>query len=195
MKRVIIESPYAAANGHTVAEHEAYARRCMADSLARGEAPLASHLLYTQPGVLDDTDLKQRALGMEAGFSWMREAELVAFYTDLGFSHGMREGQIRGRAHGVPVVTRHIGRGGGVKSGRQIAAAVDPNVSDDVCTFCVHADWAGEDVLFGAPVCQLGHTPYFHSLSNVGPIWVSDCGAGQMKPELAAIDKMKGARA
>ena len=71
MKRVVIESPYAAANGHTVAEHEEYARRCMADSLARGEAPLASHLLYTQPGILDDTNPEQRRLGMEAGLAWM----------------------------------------------------------------------------------------------------------------------------
>lgn len=63
MKRVIIESPYAAANGHTVAKHEEYARRCVADSLARGEAPFAGHLLYTQPGVLDDTNSKQRKLG------------------------------------------------------------------------------------------------------------------------------------
>ncbi|KKL10457.1 hypothetical protein LCGC14_2555620, partial [marine sediment metagenome] len=112
VKRVIIESPYAAANGHTVAEHKEYARRCMADSLARGEAPLASHLLYTQPGILDDTDPEQRKLGMEAGFAWMTQANMAAFYTDLGFSRGMRVGQIRAREAGIPIVTRHIRRGG-----------------------------------------------------------------------------------
>ncbi len=112
MKRVIIESPFAAANGHTVAEHEEYARRCMADSLSRGEAPLASHLLYTQPGILDDTDKEQRRLGMEAGYEWMRQAEIVAVYTDLGVSSGMEEGQTWAHRFRIPIVTRHIGRGG-----------------------------------------------------------------------------------
>lgn len=112
MKRVIIESPYAAGNGHTVAEHEEYTRRCMADSLARGEAPFASHLVYTQPGVLDDTDPAQRYLGMKAGFAWMRFADLVAIYIDLGKSHGMKEGEAWALNMCIPVVTRHIGRGG-----------------------------------------------------------------------------------
>ena len=110
MKRVIIESPYAAANGHTVAEHEAYARRCMADSLARGEAPLASHLLYT--GILADGDPDERKRGMEAGFAWTAVAELVVLYADLGISHGMKVGEVTAMAHGIPIVTRHIGRGG-----------------------------------------------------------------------------------
>ena len=113
MKRVIIESPYAAANGHTVAEHKEYARRCMADSLARGEAPLASHLLYTQPGILDDTDPEERIRGMEAGYEWMVMADLVAVYTDLGDSFGMKDGRRRAAHYGIPIVTRHIGRGGG----------------------------------------------------------------------------------
>ena len=113
MKRVIIESPFAAANGHTVAEHEEYARRCMADSLARGEAPLASHLLYTQPGVLDDTDKEQRRLGMKAGFAWMGKADFVAVYEDFGISRGMFVGMNRAMKSKILVVTRHIGRGGG----------------------------------------------------------------------------------
>ena len=34
-----------------------YARACLRDSLLRGEAPIASHLLYTQPvASLDDSD-------------------------------------------------------------------------------------------------------------------------------------------
>ena len=112
MKRVIIESPYAAANGHTVAEHKEYARRCMADSLARGEAPFASHLLYTQPGILDDTDPEERIRGMEAGFTWGAFANLIAIYADFGISGGMREGERWARDAGIPIVTRHIRRGG-----------------------------------------------------------------------------------
>jgi hypothetical protein len=46
MRRVIIESPYSG----DVETNVAYARAALRDCLSRGEAPLASHLLYTQPG-------------------------------------------------------------------------------------------------------------------------------------------------
>lgn len=73
--------------------------------------------------------------------------------------------------------------------GREIALSVDPNTSNDVCTFCRHAEWRGESIIgIPAPLCALGHTSYFRSLSNLGPIWVSDCGAGELLPELAAME-------
>jgi hypothetical protein len=72
-----------------------------------------------------------------------------------------------------------------VMSGREIAMSVDPNTSDDVCTFCRHADWG---TLVDQPKCTVGHTPYFRSLSNVGLIWVSNCNAGELRPELAAME-------
>ena len=50
MRRVILESPYAG----SVEENVAYARAAVRDSLLRGESPIASHLLYTQPGILRD---------------------------------------------------------------------------------------------------------------------------------------------
>jgi hypothetical protein len=86
MKLVLIESPYA---GNT-ALNERYARAAMLDSLARGEAPFASHMLY--PQVLDDSDPAERAQGMAAGFAWGQRAELVAVYLDLGISRGMEAG-------------------------------------------------------------------------------------------------------
>jgi hypothetical protein len=89
MKRIVIESPYANGRGFTVEQNVAYARRCMHDSLSRGEAPLASHLLYTQPGILDDNIKEERDLGINAGFVWTYVAELSAFYTDHGWSGGM----------------------------------------------------------------------------------------------------------
>lgn len=85
MKRVIIESPYA---GH-VDRNVAYARKAMRDSLERGEAPIASHLLYTQPGILRDDDLSEREWGIKAGLAWRSVADLTVFYTDLGWSPGM----------------------------------------------------------------------------------------------------------
>lgn len=83
---VIIESPYAG----EVGRNERYARACMRDSLLRGEAPYASHLLYTQPGVLRDDVPEERELGIESGFEFRRVAEVIAVYTDLGISPGMQ---------------------------------------------------------------------------------------------------------
>lgn len=82
---VILESPYAG----NVDRNVAYARAAMADCLRRGEAPIASHLLYTQPGVLDDDIPGERALGIEAGLAWGRVADAAVFYVDLGWSTGM----------------------------------------------------------------------------------------------------------
>jgi hypothetical protein len=50
MKRVILGSPYAG----DIERNISYARKCIRHSLSLGEAPIASHLLYTQEGILDD---------------------------------------------------------------------------------------------------------------------------------------------
>jgi len=84
MKLVIIESPYAG----DILRNKAYAQAALRHSLSLGEAPIASHLLYTQ--ILNDSIEKERAEGIEAGLSWMRVANLVAFYLDLGMSRGMQ---------------------------------------------------------------------------------------------------------
>lgn len=85
MTRVIIESPYAG----DVEQNIAYARACLRDSLSRGEAPIASHLLYTQPGVLDDNLICERMIGINAGLAWKQVAEKHVFYVDYGYSSGM----------------------------------------------------------------------------------------------------------
>ena len=85
LKLVIVESPYA---GDIKANVE-YARAAMRDSLSRGEAPIASHLLYTQPGILRDEVEDERQLGIDAGLAWRRVAELAAFYVDRNWSGGM----------------------------------------------------------------------------------------------------------
>lgn len=105
MKRVILESPYAG----DVATNEAYARRALRDCLLRGEAPIASHLLYTQSGVLDDTLPDERALGIEAGLVWGALAELTVVYADLGVSRGMLQGMQRAMAEGRGIEVRLIG--------------------------------------------------------------------------------------
>jgi hypothetical protein len=86
MKRVVIESPYAG----DVERNLEYARRAMRDCILHDEAPYASHLLYTQPGILNDNDPTERALGIFLGFAWRDLADSVIFYTDYGWSSGMK---------------------------------------------------------------------------------------------------------
>ncbi len=88
MRLVIIESPFAG----DVARNVEYARAAMRDCLLRGEAPYASHLLYPQPGVLNDDDPGERQHGIHAGLAWGKMADAVVVYTDLGISKGMEYG-------------------------------------------------------------------------------------------------------
>lgn len=104
MRLVILESPYAG----NVERSVTYARRAMADCLHRGEAPLASHLLYTQPGVLRDEVPGERALGIGAGLAWGRVADATVVYADLGISPGMKQGIARAEAEGRPVEVRYM---------------------------------------------------------------------------------------
>jgi hypothetical protein len=111
MKRVIVESPFAG----DVERNLRYLRACLADCLRRGEAPFASHAIYTQPGVLDDTDPVQRAIGITAGFAWRDVADATVVYVDLGITEGMRAGisdasrLYRGPVHDHAVEIRRLG--------------------------------------------------------------------------------------
>jgi hypothetical protein len=102
MKLVVIESPLAGDFERNIL----YARYCMYDSLMRGEAPYASHLLY--PQVLDDEDPVHRKTGMQAGFAWGQRADIRAFYTDLGESAGMYRALKLARTLGQPVSYRKL---------------------------------------------------------------------------------------
>lgn len=106
MNLVIIESPFAADSVERAELHLRYARAALRDSIDRGEAPFASHLLYTQ--VLDDIDPLERAVGINAGLAWYRRATLSAVYDDLGVSRGMGLGIQAARDHGITVVFRKL---------------------------------------------------------------------------------------
>lgn len=124
MKRVIIESPYAccaiaspfssatsksgdSASGDVERNLE-YGRACLRDSLMRGESPIASHLLYTQPGVLDDDNPTERILGIEVGLAWGEVSDGTVVYNDYGISIGMLYGINRAHALGKPVEFRYL---------------------------------------------------------------------------------------
>lgn len=104
MRRVIVESPYAG----DVERNVAYARAALRDSLSRGEAPIASHLLYTQPGILRDDEPLERQWGIDAGLAWGPVADATVVYTDLGISAGMQIGIDRAARDGRPVEYRTL---------------------------------------------------------------------------------------
>ena len=106
MKLVVIESPYAG----DVERNIIYARRCVRDSLSRNEAPIASHLLYTQEGILDDLIEEERNWGIQAGLVWASHAELTAVYVDYEISTGMQLGIDDAIAKNRDIETREIGK-------------------------------------------------------------------------------------
>ncbi len=69
---------------------------------------MASHLLYTQPDVLDDYKPEERQLGIEAGLAWGRHAEATVVYVDLGISAGMQLGIDRAQREGRVVEMRTL---------------------------------------------------------------------------------------
>lgn len=108
MRLVILESPFAAPTKQGIRENMDYARRCLKDSLSRGEAPIASHMLYTQPGILDDTIPEERQQGIDAGLAWLAVAQGTVVYADRGITANMRHGMAAARAAGVGIETRYI---------------------------------------------------------------------------------------
>ncbi len=111
MRRVVLESPFAGRGTDVVGEtakNVDYARACLHDCLDRGEAPIASHLLYTQPGVLNDEDPIERKWGIEAGLEWGKLGEASVVYVDRGVSKGMKFGIARARKEGRPVEYRTL---------------------------------------------------------------------------------------
>jgi hypothetical protein len=105
MKLVIIESPYAG----DIEANTSYARRCVRDSLMRGESPIASHLLYTQPGILDENIPEERAHGIAAGLAWLDVACKMVVYTDRGTSRGVDAAIAKAKERCVIIEYRTIG--------------------------------------------------------------------------------------
>lgn len=106
MRRVILESPFAARTALGRWLNRSYARRALRDACMRGEAPMASHLLYTQ--ALDDDDPEERRIGIECGLAWGPVADATVAYYDRGVSRGMRLGIDRARAESRDVEFRSI---------------------------------------------------------------------------------------
>lgn len=105
---VLVESPFAGDNLAEIVRNIRYARACLHDCLVRGEYPFASHLLYTQTGILRDNVPEERKLGIKAGLAWGRQAQKTVVYTDLGITKGMLSGIDRAGADGRLTVFRTL---------------------------------------------------------------------------------------
>jgi hypothetical protein len=106
IRRILIESPYHADTPAGIATNLEYARCCIRDSLLRGEAPLASHLIY--PLVFDDNIQTERTMGIRAGLAWGAVADATVVYQDHGISAGMQMGIDDAVAAGRPVEYRQL---------------------------------------------------------------------------------------
>ncbi len=103
MRRVIIESPFAGGF-----KHVEYARLCVRDCIDRGDFPFASHLLFTQKGILDDKIPDERKRGIAAANGWLEVADYIAVYMDLGVTRGMLIGVAKASKLGKPIHLRWL---------------------------------------------------------------------------------------
>ena len=87
---VMIESPFAAKTLTEKQRKRKYAWEAVVDSEARGEAPFASHIFYTE--ILNDNEPTERQRGFDCHESWMAVCDYVVVYDDFGISQGMRWG-------------------------------------------------------------------------------------------------------
>lgn len=112
MKLVLVESPFRGNNYNDVELNVKYGRACLRDCLLRGEAPFASHLLYTLDGVFNDRDASERERGIKAGWAWGEKAEVSAVYCDLitNWPHfiGIARGVLIAREVARPVEFRNL---------------------------------------------------------------------------------------
>lgn len=123
----VIESPYNAPTIPLFARNVRYARAALLDAIGLGYAPLASHLLYTQEGVLSEASPSDRERGIRAGVvpyayvlpkyeespvfgprsgGFCRPVCLV--YPDLGITPGMKYGIQEAKTHGCSVLHRTL---------------------------------------------------------------------------------------
>jgi hypothetical protein len=108
---VDVETPYMGKNEEQVRRNLLYARACVRDCLLRGETPFASHLFFTQPGILDDNIPSERDMGINAGKLLIESLPGIVsvVYQDLGISKGMQYGINRAVSTGRYVEYRTLG--------------------------------------------------------------------------------------
>ncbi|MDE1871235.1 MAG: hypothetical protein KGI06_03280 [Candidatus Micrarchaeota archaeon] len=109
---VDIETPYSARTPKGVIKNIRYTRACVRDSILRGEIPFASHIFYTQSGILDDNSPAERQKGIMAGKMMIERLNATTVvYTDLGMSKGMELGIEMAKKSRRRIEYRSLGKG------------------------------------------------------------------------------------
>jgi hypothetical protein len=85
---VIIECPYGTEDPSMRDKYALYAKKCLQDSLKRGEAPFAGQLFYAK--LLNDRVQAEKDVGLISHLSWIPVADLIAVYIDMGLSSSMQ---------------------------------------------------------------------------------------------------------
>ncbi len=186
MRRVIVESPYAGKSPAAIDMNVLYVRAALNHCLHNGDAPFASHGLYTLPGVLDDQIPEERALGMKAGFAFIETTVATVVYEDLGVSGGMVSGIKIAMELGHPIERRRIPGWERARPCQALKCGSEVSTSVDNVLVCVHC---GRSSLLDPRITKPAEAKK-HSASsrmgNAGPV------AGAARAAGAARGVVKG---
>jgi hypothetical protein len=86
-KATVVLSPFAAEDPAKASRMDRYAKRCVQDSLLKNEAPVANHYFYHE--VLNSNLSIDRDIGLQSQLTWIKHADLVAVYIDMGITQAM----------------------------------------------------------------------------------------------------------
>lgn len=116
--KVFILSPFKGTETNNFADNISYAVSATHDCLEKGEAPFASHILYTCGFDEDnnitfnddtiETDSIGRAWSIRAGLDWLDVSDKVVVYTDKGITEGMYQGIAHAKRNNKPIEYRSL---------------------------------------------------------------------------------------
>jgi hypothetical protein len=170
MQNVILESPFlpsasdirAYAGQYSQAElvrqNLIYARLCLENSLQRDEAPIVGHLLYTQLGI--GPEIRER--GLKAASEWMRRADGLILFVDLGITQTMQNAATHARLVQTEVSRRTLYR-------------LQPSQVREILADLVLKDWPHLEALRERPSAKL------RAVQPIRPIQREDGSGGILK--------------
>lgn len=87
-KAVLLVTPFMAEDPAQAARMTRYALRATRDSMNRNEAPLPSHLFYSE--VLNVRNPIERDIGLQSQLTWIKGCDIVAVYIDFSITPAMQ---------------------------------------------------------------------------------------------------------
>lgn len=149
LRPVVYESPFASMDFDTFARNIAYARLLIREgATGYNEAGIASHVIWTQPGILRDTVESERNLGIACGivFANMAKRGIIGhiYGIDLGWSKGMLRSKEYVLANGGEIAERRLaGPGERFYSRLDFEVALDEIIREDYEGIRRMFEWAG----------------------------------------------------